>query len=176
MKFLLKLFLCASLTNAISVSDLYPFGTHYGDKVLANHDQEDISSQEIKLNTSVQYFSRSYSAIFVSQTYFLKFITNFVFQKVNENGMLSFLTEIPSYFNIEFPLDYPIIAVYYSDVDCRASGQILYRCTSDPILLRRAQTDIKSAFQTNFLPTELFIATWDQVGYFEEKSSKVVYL
>lgn len=96
-----------------------------------------------------------------------------IYFQVNENGMLSFLTEIPSYFNIEFPLDYPIIAVYYSDVDCRGSGQILYRSTSDPILLRRAQTDIKSGFLKNFTPTELFITTWDQVGHYEEKSSKV---
>ena len=41
--------------------------------------------------------------------------------------MLSFLTELPSYYPIEFPMDYPIIAVFYADVDCRESGQITYR-------------------------------------------------
>ena len=89
--------------------------------------------------------------------------------------MLSFLTEIPSYFNIEFPLDYPIIAIFYSDVDCRASGEIFYRSSTDPILLRRAQTELKSAFReaVQFLPSELFIATWNQVGYYEERKSKV---
>lgn len=94
---------------------------------------------------------------------------------MNENGMLSFLTEIPSYFNIEFPLDYPIIAIFYSDVDCRASGEILYRSSTDPILLRRAQSELKSAFREagQFLPSELFIATWNQVGYYEERKSKV---
>ena len=39
--------------------------------------------------------------------------------KVNENGLLSFLTEIPSFFNVQFPLDYPLLAALYSDVDCR---------------------------------------------------------
>ena len=89
--------------------------------------------------------------------------------------MLSFLTEIPSYFNIEFPLDYPIIAIFYSDVDCRAAGNIYYRITSDRRLLETAQNDIKFAFQNagRFGPTELFIATWDQVGRYEEKSRKV---
>ena len=52
---------------------------------------------------------------------------NIVIFQVNENGMLSFLTELPSYYPIEFPMDYPIIAVFYADVDCRESGQITYR-------------------------------------------------
>ena len=42
--------------------------------------------------------------------------------KVNENGLLSFLTEIPSFFNVQFPLDYPLLAALYSDVDCRQSS------------------------------------------------------
>ena len=91
--------------------------------------------------------------------------------------MLSFLTEIPSYFNIEFPLDYPIISIFYSDVDCRAAGSILYRTTSDSSLLQRAQNAIKNNFKgaRRFRPTELFIATWDQVGRYEEKSNKVTF-
>ncbi len=47
--------------------------------------------------------------------------------QVNENGLLSFLTEIPSFFNVQFPLDYPLIAALYSDVDSRASGTVWYR-------------------------------------------------
>ena len=98
-----------------------------------------------------------------------------IYFQVNENGILSFLTEIPSYFNIEFPLNYPIIAIMYSDVDCRASGRIWYRSTTDRRVLIKAQRDVKAAFQDarTFQPAELFIATWNQVGHFEEKSSKV---
>ena len=84
------------------------------------------------------------------------------------------MTEIPSYFNIEFPLDYPIIAVLYSDVDCRASGIVWYRVDKNPELLRKAQKQVQESFMnSNFAPKELFIATWDQVGYFEERSNKV---
>lgn len=95
--------------------------------------------------------------------------------QVNENGLLSFLTEIPSFFNVEFPLDYPIISVFYADADCRKSGKVWYRTTADANLLRRAQAEINSGFAgaENFMPRELFIATWDQVGYYEEKSNKV---
>ena len=63
---ILSLIILLPLTNGLFVSDLYPFGTEYGDKLLQNKDQEDISSQEIKLNTSVKFFSRSYDGIFVS--------------------------------------------------------------------------------------------------------------
>ena len=85
------------------------------------------------------------------------------------------MTEIPSYFNIEFPLDYPIIAILYSDVDCRGSGTIWYRSVNDANLLQRAKNEVQVSFASarNFNPTELFIATWDQVGYYEEKTNKV---
>ena len=53
-------------------------------------------------------------------------ISIFNFQ-VNENGLLSFLTEIPSFFNVQFPLDYPLLAALYSDVDCREAGEVWYR-------------------------------------------------
>ena len=46
--------------------------------------------------------------------------------QVNENGLLSFLTEIPSFFNVQFPLDYPLLAALYSDVDCREAGEVWY--------------------------------------------------
>ena len=90
--------------------------------------------------------------------------------------MLSFLTELPSYYPIEFPMDYPIIAVFYADVDSRGSGQITYRTTSDPDLLKRVQNDLKLGFPgaRRFQPIEVFIATWNEVGYYEEKSNKVM--
>ena len=95
-------FLAHYLQKGLFVSQLYPFGNQYGDIALPN-DMEDFSSPEIKLQTPINFFQRQYQSIFV-----------------NENGLLSFLTEIPSFFNFEFPsLDYPIIAILYSDVDCR---------------------------------------------------------
>jgi len=51
--------------------------------------------------------------------------------QVNSNGLLSFLTEIPSFFNIQFPLDYPVIAPLYTNVDTRGSGAVYYRYLSD---------------------------------------------
>ena len=53
-------------SQGIFVSDLYPFGTSWGDKVLLTQNIEDVSSQEIKLNVSVNFFDRNYDSIFVS--------------------------------------------------------------------------------------------------------------
>ncbi len=59
-------FFLLPLCSGLFVSELYPFGTQYGDKLLQCYDQEDVSSQEIKLNTSVKFFSRKFDGIFVS--------------------------------------------------------------------------------------------------------------
>ena len=87
---------------------------------------------------------------------------------------MSFLTEIPSFFNIEFPLDYPLIAGCYSNVDTRGpeSGTVWYRKTSDPATLSRISSEIRNNFEdrNNFQALEVFIVTWDSVGYFERKS------
>ena len=94
--------------------------------------------------------------------------------QVNENGLLSFLTEIPSYFNVQFPLDYPLIAALYSDVDARGAGAVWHRTTRDPTLLARAQRKLEMGFpDSGFMPEELVVVTWDRVGYYEAKGDLV---
>ena len=66
MWFLIPLLFLIPNSKGLFVSDLYPFGTSWGDTVLENQNTEDISSQEIKLNTSVKFFDRNYDSIFVS--------------------------------------------------------------------------------------------------------------
>lgn len=43
------------------------------------------------------------------------------------NGLLSFLTDIPQFLNLQFPLDYPVIAPFYANVDTSASGTVYYQ-------------------------------------------------
>jgi nidogen (entactin) len=45
--------------------------------------------------------------------------------QINENGLVSFMTEVPSFYNVEFPMDYPIIAPFYADIDLRKAGQVM---------------------------------------------------
>ena len=104
----------------------------------------------------------------------------FVYIQVNENGLVSFLTEIPSFFNVEFPLDYPIIAALYSDVDCRGSGNVFYRIVNSANgsdLIDRSTDEVNRFFprlSPRFRSQELVIVTWEKVGYFNTKADKVI--
>ena len=123
----------------------------------------------------VRYFSifilKSLKSIFFSNhkpTYFTL--------QVNENGLLSFLTEIPSFFNIEFPLDYPIIAALYSDVDCRSTGSVWHRVSSSADVLDRSTKEVEKYFpklSKRFRAEEVIVVTWEKVGYFDNKSDRV---
>lgn len=83
--------------------------------------------------------------------------------QVNSNGLLSFQTEIPQFINIQFPLDYPIIAPFYSNVDISKAGTISYYETEKHSLLQRATENVHEAFinSGDFQATSLFIVTWD---------------
>lgn len=94
---------------------------------------------------------------------------------MNSNGILSFQTDLPQFFNSEFPLDYAIIAPLYSNVDTTSAGRISYTETDDPITLKTAAEKINDYFSTTaeFYPTSVFIATWENVGYHLNGSDKV---
>lgn len=137
--------------NCISKSDLFPYGLDVDNYLPSELD--DTSSSEVQLNIPVVFYDINYKTIFV-----------------NDNGLLSFLTEVPAFFNAQFPLTYPIIAPLYSDVDTRGTGRIYYRESRAADLLDRAARDIHRHFSqsSNFQPISVFIATWDGVGHYEK--------
>ena len=61
------------------------------------------------------------------------------------------------------------------NVDISGTGQVFYRRTSDPSLLARATSEIRAPFNMSedFEITDLFIATWDAVGYYARGTDKV---
>ncbi|KAJ9588281.1 hypothetical protein L9F63_018354, partial [Diploptera punctata] len=142
--------------SAIPRDLLYPHGTGI-DKILPQ-DQDEASSPELTLQVPIVFYGETYNSIYV-----------------NSNGLLSFLTEIPSFFNIQFPLDYPVIAALYTNVDTRGSGAVYYRETQEESLLQRAAGSVHDAFSyaDEFQPTSLFIATWEDVGYHNRGTDKV---
>ena len=123
--------------SGIQKNKLYPYGLSNGDTRLSakrpGAQNEDISSEEIKLKTNIKFFSNEYGAIYVRALIIIIsylniimyyhpcriYLNTFLKIQVNENGLVSFLTEIPGFFNVEFPLAYPLIAALYSDVDTR---------------------------------------------------------
>ena len=87
------------------------------------------------------------------------------------------MANISQYTPDSFPLDnsQELIAPYWADVDTRGTGIIWYRDTTDPDLLERADSEIRQAFPTllRYESEFLFIATWDHVGYYKERTNKV---
>lgn len=79
------------------------------------------------------------------------------------------------FFNIQFPLDYPIIAPLYTNVDIRSAGTISYRETQEPQILTRANHVIQEHFSSarDFQARSVFIATWNKVGYHDSGSDKL---
>ena len=100
-----------------------------------------------------------------------------IHSQVNDNGVISFYSQYNKYIPVSFPLygSDRIIAPYWSDVDTRGSGIIYYRQTSDPNLLDRATSEIRQKFSMseNMTVTNLLIATWNNVGYYNQNSDKV---
>lgn len=65
-----------------------------------------------------------------------------------------------------------IIAPFWADSDIRRRGQVWHRQTTDQTLLARAMRQVRSAFvgHMDFEPTHLFIATWDQISYYQDNT------
>ena len=70
-----------------------------------------------------------------------------------------------------------LIAVFWGNVDTRGTGTVWYHGSTDNALLSRASMEIRNAFPTQadagFTATDLFIATWDRVGYYSRHTDLV---
>ena len=97
---------------------------------------------------------------------------------MNTNGVISLDWSFTSSSVRSFPLGGidKIIAPYWADVDTRGTGRIFYRQTTDPSLLARASSEIQAAYplSQNIEITNLFIVTWDAVGYYDYEIDKVI--
>ncbi|KAE8752468.1 hypothetical protein FOCC_FOCC000590 [Frankliniella occidentalis] len=92
---------------------------------------------------------------------------------VNVNGLLSFLTDIPQFLNLPFPLEYPVIAPFYANVDTSVSGTVYFHESESVEDLQRASERVRRSFSAStFQPTAVFVATWERVGYFSQGADK----
>ena len=101
--------------------------------------------------------------------------------QVNTNGVLSFNKTIRSInapgYNCADGLSFPLngvamITPSWSDYDedwlipiddYSIAGRLFYRFSTDETLLQEVGAAISSAFVSNFSPTSLFIATWEEM-------------
>ncbi|XP_031781812.1 nidogen isoform X2 [Nasonia vitripennis] len=154
---LLVLVLATIQADALSRNELYPYTTP-GAASLQSQPDGMVRTAELMLQTPIKLYDKEYKSIFV-----------------NGNGVLSFIRPMNRFFNIPFPLDDPVVAPLYTHVDIRSSGTIFLAETNSSDVLARAGGLVRSSFKNavNFVPTHVYLATWLDVGYFNEKKDKV---
>ena len=99
------------------------------------------------------------------------------FNQVGDNGIISFSNSYNYWKPSPLPLNgSSFIAPYWADFDLRGTGQISYRQTKNISLLARATHEIQTAFALtqNWIVTNLLIVTWNAVGYYNNKTDKVL--
>ena len=93
----------------------------------------------------------------------------YIYLQVASNGFLSLnATRAADSFTPEkFPVDDPLIAPFWADVDTELGGNVFYRSTTNMSLLNEAERIINNAFTgANFVPEDLYIVTWFKVDYY----------
>jgi len=139
---------------ALSLDSLFPYGLQFGDSPLLAG-REDATSSEVHLKVPLKYFQRDYLSLFV-----------------NENGLVSLSTEISTFYNVQFPMEYPIIAPFYADIDTRGVGQVYWRASRQADDIARVANLVSKYYRGEFQPKEVVVITWDQVGYFDQMTDK----
>ncbi|XP_059051418.1 nidogen-like [Achroia grisella] len=140
-------FLLATCACAITRDQFYTYGSGL-DQRLPRGNQ--VSSPEIPLKVPIVFYGETYETVFV-----------------NNFGIISFRADIPSFLNAEFPLPYPSIAAFYTNVDTSESGAVYYRETDESHVLSKAEESVQDNFHDyyDFKPTSVFIATWLDVTF-----------
>ncbi|XP_060113626.1 IgGFc-binding protein-like [Heteronotia binoei] len=136
---------------------LYPYGTSQGDS--KNEKSDDGASAGITISVPFTFYGKPYRTLYV-----------------NNNGVVSFGVRVSQFTPNPFPLDggSPFVAPYWGDVDNVKGGDIFWRQSQDPSLLRWCTEDINRYFPgIPFAAAWAFVATWDRVAYYGSTSSKV---
>ncbi|EDW61724.1 nidogen [Drosophila virilis] len=145
--------------DSLRSNELYEFVEDSGSiQYLAKGNSEQALLQ---LEQPISFYGEKYEQIFI-----------------NTNGILTFNVEFAEYLNQPFPLEYPSIAAFYSNVDTSNSGDdssISLFETHDPDSLNRAQQLVRYAYSdwTDFEARQLIVATWRNVGYFNSKTDRL---
>uniref|UniRef100_A0A672ICA7 NIDO domain-containing protein n=1 Tax=Salarias fasciatus TaxID=181472 RepID=A0A672ICA7_SALFA len=115
------------------------------------------NSPRIHLSQPFVYFGRSYSQIYV-----------------NHNGHLTFTAPWRSFTPQRFPINgsRDVIAPFWTDIDNRERGQIMYKEHRGGHILQQATQDVNQYFPgLNFQAVSVFVATWYEVAYYPRTST-----
>ncbi|XP_072740487.1 alpha-tectorin [Ciconia boyciana] len=143
--------------RAHTMASLYPFWQN--DTKTPKVD--DGSSPEIKISVPFIFFGAPYRSVYV-----------------NNNGVISFNALVSQFTPEAFPLTdgRAFIAPFWADVHNGIRGEIYYRESTDPRLLRRASKDIHKHFKdmSSFSAIWIFIVTWEEVTFYGGSSTTPV--
>ncbi|XP_072842973.2 nidogen-2 isoform X1 [Pogona vitticeps] len=139
---------------ALPRSQLFPFGEPRGDRQLPPGDDE--TSAPVPLASPLLFYQTRFGHLYVGT-----------------NGIIS-TQDFPretQYVDDDFPTDFPAVAPFLSDIDTSdGKGKIYYRLDESREVLDQAAQLIRAGFPTasDFVPQHAFIATWENVGAYEE--------
>ncbi|XP_056132458.1 LOW QUALITY PROTEIN: sushi, nidogen and EGF-like domain-containing protein 1 [Lampris incognitus] len=148
---LLSLDLLPGVEPAVPLEDFYPFGQDEGDSQTIA--QDDGGSGLVEISVAFPFFGDRHAGLYV-----------------NNNGLVSFLREVSQFTPVAFPIagDRRVVAPFWADVDNRRAGQVFYRESMNPFILKRATDDVRTYFSEfpNFNATWILISTWHQVTFY----------
>lgn len=95
---------------------------------------------------------------------------------MNTKGILTFGIELSSFLNVQFPLEYPAIAPFYSNIDTTGAGgetSISFSTQHSERNIRKAYDLIQRSFAdaNDFRIVNVLVATWENVGRFNANNS-----
>ncbi|KAM8808003.1 nidogen-2 [Eudromia elegans] len=145
----------AAAAAALPRAALLPHGAARGDARLRAGDDE--SSAAVTLRRELPFYGRATRRLYVGT-----------------NGVIS-TQDFPretQYVDDDFPTDFPAIAPFLADLDTTGGrGNIYYRQDDSSDVLDRAAGYVRAGFPKaapSFAPTDAFLATWEDVGAYEE--------
>ena len=96
--------------------------------------------------------------------------------QVSTNGALSFGERLQSYSGDHLSMvNTALIAPFWADADTRESGEVFYRQTNESSCITNVTNILREVFEdaVGFTPFTLFIATWNNVGYYNRNRDRV---
>lgn len=85
--------------------------------------------------------------------------------------------EFPFFLNSPFPLEYPAVAPFYTNVDTTDANEttsITFFQSTDGNLLKRVSNLVQDSFvdEYEFEAVSVFVATWQNVGHFNRNNNQ----
>ncbi|XP_078614102.1 sushi, nidogen and EGF-like domain-containing protein 1 [Branchiostoma floridae x Branchiostoma japonicum] len=139
--------------KAGGTSNFYPFGPSAGDRANPKVDDGGSGQLSVSLLGGFRYFGSVYHNFWV-----------------NNNGLVSFQGRVSTYTPSPFPIQsFPIVAVFWGDVDNRHAGEVYWRqTTSDQSLISRVSQDILRNYPDipSFQARWVLVSTYYDVTYY----------